>query len=53
MVCYDEVYSLILCIEYDDGSGDDDDDGDYYDGDDLTDNDESDRGMYSQCNNLE
>jgi hypothetical protein len=38
-VWYDEVYSLILCIEYDDGSGEDDD-GDYYDGDDLTDNDE-------------
>ena len=54
MVCYDEVYSLILCIEYDDGSGGgDDDDGDYYDDDDLTDNDESDRGMFSECNNLE
>lgn len=39
VVWYDEVYSLILCIEYDDGSGEDDD-GDYYDGDDLTDNDE-------------
>ena len=49
---YDEVYSLILCIEYDGGSGDDND-GDYFDDDDLTDNDESDRGMYSQCNNLE
>jgi hypothetical protein len=38
-VCYDEVYSLILCIEYDGGSGDDND-GDYFDDDDLTDNDE-------------
>ena len=37
---YDEVYSLILCIEYDDGSGGGDDDGDNFDGDHLTDIDE-------------